>query len=114
MGKKKQLSELRQAAAMIPAYLQPTKVLMQGKDLLNKGIKDETGKDPDTAKTYLVATQVPKNHYRQLKKNFKKGGMQSVNAYIHEMLEVNIRAIQSTNELGNGIADRQAAITSGF
>lgn len=114
MGKKKHLSELRQASAMIPAYLQPTKVLMSGKELRNKGIKDENGQDPHPDKTYLVSTQVPKNHYRQLKKNFKKGGMKMVNEYIHEMLEVNMRAIVTTDTITNGLADRQSAITSGF
>ena len=99
---------------MIPVYLQPTNVSMQGHELIDKGIKCEGGKAIDPSKTYVVPSHKQKNHYREMKRLFKKDGMSAVNKYLKDMLEVNTRAIVATDTITNGLHDRQQAITSGF
>lgn len=106
--KKRLLKEIRRASTLLPVYLQPTKVRVTGKEILEKNPNAKAGDGTAICadKIYLVDAQAPVNHTRKMKKLLREGGANAVDAYIMQMAETANRTVKSQTEIASGIQER--------
>lgn len=116
MGKKSTFKQLRAVSQKLPQYLQPTKVRISGKDILKKNplAKMVDGTPIEADKFYLADSFIPKNHYRALKKAYKKGGHKEAVEYFKAIADSGASAIQGQMEIRNGINERASLIPFGL
>ena len=85
-------NELRQIAASMPIVMRHTseKQIMTGEELLQDEIYEVEGEKVDPAKTYVfhAPVQIAINHYRKLKKMYKKHGIPGIKMYCTEIYRI--------------------------
>lgn len=86
MGKKAKLKKIRRIASQMPvvnvAHVQGA--VVNGAELLKRGVTEVEGKPVQTLQTYREKTAVaaPVNHNRQMKKLYNKHGVAGVRMYV--------------------------------
>ena len=88
MAKKSSFKQMRQYAAGLPVQIQEGKTYLRGDALLetSKTGLDKDGKPFLPDQWYEVPTEQGVNHYRRIKKLFKRGGYDAVRQYADEVI----------------------------
>lgn len=103
MGKKKKLKQLRRLAAILPTTKVGERKVLQrlsGAEIIRRGldkkIKNRTTVDPE--KYYILEgnAEINKSHYRKLKKEINRNGIDGV---LHYVSNLNFNQKQETNGL---------------
>lgn len=114
--KKKVLKQLRQFEQMLPQTTSSANVYATGKELLEirPDLKDSSGKPIDPNKSYLVPGYVRNNHYRTMKKIYKKKGEEGLKEFAKMMGDFENGRITMVEEAIGGISERAQSIRAGF
>lgn len=86
---KRKLKELRDIAADIPEIVEKYKVILSGRELLkeNAEIKNSVGEEIIPSKKYSIEKVRKVDHYKNVIAAYKKGGINEVGQYQHQVLE---------------------------
>jgi len=116
MANKKTLKSFREVSRKLPIVEQPTRMKVIGSEIIkhNPNAKDTEGNALDSEKVYSCDATMKKNHYRAMKKIFKKGGIESVNKYIQDVIAFENGRRSLINESLGGLTERRQSITHGF